>query len=428
MLIHNKELLESGNLYSEFDKMVIPIIKRACESFLPLKIIPRIAGGWVRDHLMGLDNNDIDIVVEGTTCDEFGNKILSFDANYSIVHLSVNPQETESMPVVRIGIGNDVWFDITELGNGQTIQDDAKRRDFTINALYFNVYTEKVEDYVGGIEDLQNKKLRMPIDPTQSILEDPRRILRCFRFAARFNFEVDNELLNAISNHVENFEQNASKGRIGLEIVKMLNADNIEIAINLIAKTKMFDAIFDPIKSINFDVNAAVRRVENLRPAFHLKNRLVLLLAAIYMQIYDPTSTKMTLMGILKKLCLPNKTASTAKKWQKAAYSIDHGIEINRIEIGRMIIDLGEDWKYVRYLVENTEFFDQQIMEFVTKEKMEDIWKIKPLMNGNELCKCYGVKPDKNTRNLLEKMINWQILNPDKTKEDYSQYIKNNLL
>ena len=272
----NIQLLESGASLSNFDKTVISIIQKACSSFGDKQITARIAGGWVRDHIMGISNNDIDVTIDNISCDDFGEKILSFDPSYSIVHLSTGKQDDDNaMRVIRIGIAKDIWFDITDFNVTQTPLKDALRRDFTINALFFNITTMKVEDFTTGIEDLKNNILKMPIDPTESVLEDPRRVLRCFRFAARFNMSVDPSLLAAIKNTKDNFESCISKGRIGLELQKMFNSPNIIKAINLIVETDMFDCIFDPSKQCNIDPHQAFERVRKLQPVLHKKNILV---------------------------------------------------------------------------------------------------------------------------------------------------------
>jgi tRNA nucleotidyltransferase (CCA-adding enzyme) len=70
--------------------------------------------------------------------------------------------------------------------------EDALRRDLTINALFYNINTGQVEDYTEhGIEDLKAGRIRTPLNPEQTFKDDPLRILRVFRFAARYNFSCD---------------------------------------------------------------------------------------------------------------------------------------------------------------------------------------------------------------------------------------------
>lgn len=73
---------------------------------------------------------------------------------------------------------------VIEIGSPE---EDALRRDLTINALFYNINEQKVEDFTGkGLEDLQNGIIRTPLDPLQTFLDDPLRVLRTIRFACRF--------------------------------------------------------------------------------------------------------------------------------------------------------------------------------------------------------------------------------------------------
>lgn len=72
-----------------------------------------------------------------------------------------------------------------------TMEDDAQRRDFTMNALYFDVSNDKVHDYSTGFADIQRRLIRLIGDPEQRYLEDPVRMLRAIRFAAKLDFEIE---------------------------------------------------------------------------------------------------------------------------------------------------------------------------------------------------------------------------------------------
>ena len=84
-----------------------------------------------------------------------------------------------------------------------TLAEDAWRRDFSVNALYYNIADFSVVDYTGGLEDLKQRQLRMIGDPHVRCQEDPVRILRAIRFAAKLEFELDPELVSAIAEQRE---------------------------------------------------------------------------------------------------------------------------------------------------------------------------------------------------------------------------------
>lgn len=77
--------------------------------------------------------------------------------------------------------------------------DDASRRDLTVNSLFYNVHSKKVEDHTGrGLDDLANKIARTPLPPIQTFHDDPLRVLRCVRFASRFDLSIADDVKDAI--------------------------------------------------------------------------------------------------------------------------------------------------------------------------------------------------------------------------------------
>ena len=80
-------------------------------------------------------------------------------------------------------------------------EEDAYRRDLTFNSLFYNINENKIEDCTGkGIEDLENKICRTPLDPLQTFLDDPLRVLRTIRFANRFESTIINDIMAAAQN------------------------------------------------------------------------------------------------------------------------------------------------------------------------------------------------------------------------------------
>ena len=79
-----------------------------------------------------------------------------------------------------------------------TAEEDAYRRDFTINAMFYDLSTEKIEDFTGqGLDDLRTGIIRTPLNPLETFRDDPLRVLRALRFATRFNYVVDDQIINA---------------------------------------------------------------------------------------------------------------------------------------------------------------------------------------------------------------------------------------
>jgi len=227
----------------------------------------RVAGGWVRDRLLNKPSDDIDITVDNMGGAEFAKKIEEFARKNNIEDVGTGhemeaaPGKRREIPTGTIKIfGNtievmplrkDVGYselnrdpDIELVGNNP--QEDAKRRDFTINALFYNIHNGKVEDYVGGKEDVKKGIIRTPIDPLKSFSDDPLRIMRAIRFAARLGFPIDPNTEKAIKNpEIQKlFKAKIPKEIIAKELFKMLTSKRPDLAAKKMFELGLRDEIF----------------------------------------------------------------------------------------------------------------------------------------------------------------------------------------
>jgi poly(A) polymerase len=123
-----------------------------------------------------------------------------------------------------------------------TAEEDAFRRDFTINALFYDIATFSVIDYVGGLEDLREGVIRSIGDPRQRFQEDPVRMLRAVAFAARLNFRLDPLVVDAIAEHGA-LIATASPARLIEEYYKVLRSGAAEKTFRLLAQHKLLEAV-----------------------------------------------------------------------------------------------------------------------------------------------------------------------------------------
>lgn len=201
----------------------------------------RIAGGWVRDKLLGMPSHDLDVSLSVMTGLNFAILFkayllqLSSSASSSssssnrdsagsmadaalaamsrITKISANPEQSKSLETATANIlGLDLDFvnlrkevydspatRIPTMTFG-TPQEDAERRDITINTLFFNVKTRQVEDWTGmGLQDLRAGLVRTPLPPLTTFLDDPLRVLRCVRFASRLNYRLDDSITDCLT-------------------------------------------------------------------------------------------------------------------------------------------------------------------------------------------------------------------------------------
>lgn len=127
--------------------------------------------------------------------------------------------------------------------------EDASRRDITINALFYNLHTQQVEDFTGsGLRDLAAGIVRTPLEPYQTFLDDPLRVLRAIRFACDFEFQLDEKLTDAVLHHSEIKQamvRKVSRERIGIEVRKMLSGTDPARAFRMLADFNLLDVVLN---------------------------------------------------------------------------------------------------------------------------------------------------------------------------------------
>lgn len=209
----------------------------------------RFAGGWVRDKLLAIPSHDIDTAINSMTGYAFSLKMKEYldvpenrlkhgIENVSNLHkIAANPEKSKHLETVTTKLlGYDVDFVnlrketyTVDSRNPQmefgTAKEDALRRDATINALFYNIHTDEVEDFAGGLADLDAKLIRTPLEPHQTFVDDPLRVLRLIRFASRLNFKIDagSEVSMGDPAILDALKLKISRERVGVEIEKMLS-------------------------------------------------------------------------------------------------------------------------------------------------------------------------------------------------------------
>ena len=209
----------------------------------------RITGGWVRDKLIGADSKDIDIGIDSMTGEKFGLYMKEFmneiqrsveygkDIVQKIAKIAANPEKSKHLETATTHVlGLDI--DLVNLRKetyaddsrnpqmeSATPEEDALRRDATVNALFYNLQTGEVEDLTGrGLQDMKDRIIRTPLEPYQTFKDDPLRVLRLIRFAGRLSYSIDPQALDCMKNKdiQEALRIKISRERVGIEIEKML--------------------------------------------------------------------------------------------------------------------------------------------------------------------------------------------------------------
>ena len=214
--------------------------------FLPKRSY--LVGGYIRDIILGreTENVDVDIVVPLNAI-EIGKKI-AYNIGSKFIILD------DKREVVRIILDN-TYIDIANQVSS-TIEGDLRSRDFSINSIAFLFDKKSLFDPLNGLKDLEISLLRTHSE--NNLLNDPLRILRCFRFVSELNFKIDLRLVDFIKKNKGNLYL-VAKERINYEIQKIVHGANALEAVLLIKELNIFgndnlyeDSFFLDLEKINF--------------------------------------------------------------------------------------------------------------------------------------------------------------------------------
>lgn len=257
------------------------------------KVILRFTGGWVRDKLLGVESHDIDVAINKMTGFQFGLRLKEYleisgnpekyglegvattekqsakagatDKSKTVggLHkIEANPEKSKHLETVTTRIlGLDI--DLVNLRketytddsrNPQmefgTPEEDALRRDATVNAMFYNINTKQIEDFTGkGFDDMAKGIIRTPLEPYQTFKDDPLRVLRLIRFASRLAYTIEEDALTAMGNKEikDALRRKISRERVGVELEKALRGPDPHEAMRLILDLKLYFTIFsDP--------------------------------------------------------------------------------------------------------------------------------------------------------------------------------------
>jgi len=197
-----------------------------------------IVGGSVRDLLLDRSPTDYDIAVSENP--EQLAKKMAATTKGRLVKMGKPGQM-----VFRV-VSSDHIFDIALL-NGESIADDLNKRDFTINAMAFDLKSGKIIDCLGGIKDLSDKKIRMI--SKEVFKKDPVRLIRAYRIGACLGFEIEPHTVSAIRNQSKQI-QNSAAERVRAEFFKILGSPKSHTFLSQMADTQLLTTIFPELGAL----------------------------------------------------------------------------------------------------------------------------------------------------------------------------------
>lgn len=414
-----------------------------------------LVGGYLRDLLSGEISPDRDIAIK---CDNLAKltKKIADELNGSFVELDpVNE-------IYRVVFGND-YIDFAKLLNNNLI-DDIKRRDFTINAITYDINNEKFVDITGGKKDFEEKIIRTY--KISNLSDDPLRTLRAIRFQAKLGFRIDDEIINFIKEN-NSLILNVAPERIHQELIKTFEGKFLIDALFSMDETGLLDVIFPFFKDIkkipsnshhHLDLfHHLIETTRNIRI-----NKPELKLAAFIHDLAKPdcwTIEKDTgrhrfighdelgakkVVPFLKKLKFSNKEIEYISKMVQfhiypSALMKDENVTERAIirfirKIGDDTLDLLELARADRLSARGPAVSDEMIeVNLSNLEKLkEKYFEISPklkempkLVDGNEIMQILNLKPSPKLKEIIDEIKELQLEGKINTKEDAINFLKN---
>ncbi|MRM83119.1 CCA tRNA nucleotidyltransferase [Riemerella anatipestifer] len=309
-----------------------------------------IVGGYVRDLLMKRQvPTDIDFVTEQSGIELAQAVAKELDSNlkvsvfktYGTAMIKWKGLELEFVGARKESYSEDSRKPAVEQGS---LEDDQKRRDFTINAMAISLGKEdfgRLVDPFGGVNDLESKILKTPLEPLQTYSDDPLRMMRAIRFASTLNFKVEQNSLDAIKQEADRIKI-VSMERIMVEFNKIMLSEKPSIGLKLLDDTGLLEKIIPEL--------TALKGIEEIEGQTHKDNFYHTL------EVVDNISKHTDKLWLRWSALLHDIGKAPTKKFVDGTGWTFHGHEFLGSKMAkplfqRLKLPLGADLKYVQKMV-----------------------------------------------------------------------------
>ncbi|MBN1914951.1 MAG: CCA tRNA nucleotidyltransferase [Parachlamydiales bacterium] len=288
--------------------------------------IAYFAGGYVRDRLLHIPSEDIDIATNASpeVVQKLFPKTIPVGIHFGIVIVIQNGLSFEVATFRKEGR----YMDGRHPSSVEftSPQEDAKRRDFTINGMFFDPIEEKVIDYVQGQIDLNQKLIRAIGDPDQRLEEDRLRLVRAARLANRFHFSIEKKTKEAIVRHAPSLFPSVAIERVVQELYKM---DDLRTGLLLLQELRILPILFSSLPQYSQQELSLLLTPLDLYPQ---KAPLIAFLLPLF-----PNASLSEQIDLALYLKLPKKEI----------------LFLQFLEKGKGLIDRGSDWEWAHYYADN---------------------------------------------------------------------------
>lgn len=416
------------------------------------------AGGYVRDMIMGNKSNDIDIATDALPdeVESLFDKTIAVGKAFGVIVVVINNIEFE-IATFR-NDGDYIDGRRPEEVEFSSMEEDAKRRDLTINSLFYDPIEDKIYDFVGGQEDIKNKTIRLIGTPNNRIEEDHLRMMRVGRFAIRFNFNIEGNTFLAVRKNSHKLSD-ISNERVSDEFMKMLRLHEPD---------KMFDFLFvtELIKYISPEIEKlyGCEQPEEFHPEGDCAKHTILALE----NLPKDASNELLMATLLHDIGKPNcfkveeriRFDGHDKEGVEVAETILKRMKFSNTFIERVCELIGNHMKWMcvqkmkksklkRFMrlpffeehkllhkadcissygkLDNLEFIEQKEEEFDLESEVDDALRPEAFVNGHDLI-TLGFSPSPLFKEILTKIEDEQLEGTITNREKAIEFIKKNYL
>jgi poly(A) polymerase len=215
--------------------------------------IAYFAGGWVRDFILQKPSDDIDIATSASVeeVQRLFPKTIPVGVAFGIV---IVVQDGHQFEIASFRKDRGYVDGRRPVGiDPASPQEDAQRRDFTINGMFYDPIQDKFFDFVDGMKDLKKGIIRAIGDPKARFMEDRLRMMRAVRYSTRFNFPIESDTLQAILSQAETLLPSVATERIWQEFKKMSQFAHFDTGLLTLHQLKLLPTIFPQLKDVSIE-------------------------------------------------------------------------------------------------------------------------------------------------------------------------------